>query len=181
MTKKEFVNVGFAVHYRSVTCGELTIDDVGRQVTLAGWVNRRRDHGGLIFLDLRDSTGLVQVVVTPQVSDAAHAAASEVRGEYVIQVKGSVALRRAGTENTDMPTGAIEVTAEDVTILNAAKTPPFYINEDSPVDEQLRLRYRYLDLRRERMHNNIVMRDAVVQYIRTFLRDRGFIEIETPV
>jgi aspartyl-tRNA synthetase len=156
-------------------------EHAGQEVALAGWVNRRRDHGGLIFFDLRDSTGLVQVVVNPQASAAAHAAASEIRGEYVVQVKGTVAPRRPGTENNDMPTGGIEVTASEVRVLNAAKTPPFYINEDSAVDEQLRLRYRYMDLRRERMHNNLVMRDAVVQYIRTFLRGRGFIEIETPI
>lgn len=161
--------------------GELRREDAGATVTLAGWVHRRRDHGGLIFLDLRDSTGLVQVVVNPQNAPEAHRVASDLRGEYVIQVTGQVALRRPGTENDAMPTGAIEVIASAITLLNAAKTPPFYINEDSSVDETLRLRYRYLDLRRERMHNNIVMRHRVVDFIRNFLIERGFIEVETPI
>jgi aspartyl-tRNA synthetase len=166
---------------KSHYCGELRSEHQGQEVTLAGWVHRRRDHGGLIFLDIRDSSGIVQVVVNPQNAPAAHASASEARNEYVLQVKGEVALRRPGTENAAMPTGSIEVTATDIEVLNAAKTPPFYINEESPVDELLRLRYRYLDLRRETMHNNIVMRHKVVAFIRRFLTDRGFIEIETPV
>jgi aspartyl-tRNA synthetase len=161
--------------------GELRKEHAGQQVTLAGWVHRRRDHGGLIFLDLRDSTGLVQVVVNPKNAPEAHAGASEVRGEYVVKVSGEVALRRPGTENASLPTGDIEVSAQEIEVLNAAKTPPFYINEDSPVDELLRLRYRYLDLRRERMHDNIVMRHRVVDFIRRFLSERGFIEIETPI
>jgi aspartyl-tRNA synthetase len=162
-------------------CGELRLEHAGQEVTLAGWVHRRRDHGGLIFLDLRDSTGLVQVVVNPQQAPEAHVAASELRGEYVVQVSGTVTPRRPGTENAAMPTGAIEVTANRIELLNAAKTPPFYINEESAVDEVLRLRYRYLDLRRERLHDNIVMRNRVVQFIRRFLTGRGFMEIETPV
>jgi aspartyl-tRNA synthetase len=166
---------------KSQYCGELRAEHAGQEVTLAGWVHRRRDHGNLIFIDLRDSTGLVQVVVNPQSAPDAHAIASDARNEYVLQITGTVALRRAGTENANMPTGEIEVAATKVVVLNAAKTPPFYINEDSPVDELLRLRHRYLDLRRERMHSNIVMRDAVVQTIRSFLRGRGFVEIETPM
>jgi aspartyl-tRNA synthetase len=166
---------------KSHYCGELRQEHAGQDVSLAGWVHRRRDHGGLIFLDLRDSTGLVQVVVNPQNAPAAHAVASDARTEYVLRVRGEVALRRPGTENAAMPTGAIEVTANEIEVLNAAKTPPFYINEETPVEELLRLRYRYLDLRRETMHNNIVMRARVVQFIRNFLTERGFIEIETPV
>ena len=166
---------------KSDYCGELRKEQAGQEVTLAGWVHRRRDHGGLIFIDLRDSTGLVQVVVNPQSAPEAHASASEARGEYVLQVRGEVAPRRPGTENATLPTGAIEVIAREVTILNPSKTPPFYINEESAVEELLRLRYRYLDLRRERMHENIVMRHRVVQLIRRFLIDRGFLEIETPV
>ncbi|MPZ49904.1 MAG: aspartate--tRNA ligase [Dehalococcoidia bacterium] len=166
---------------KSHYAGELRGEHAGQEVTLAGWVHRRRDHGGLIFLDLRDSTGLVQVVVNPQNAPAAHASASDVRGEYVIQVRGVVSLRRPGTENTALPTGEIEVTANAIEVLNAAKTPPFYINEDTQVEELLRLRYRYLDLRRERMHNNIVMRHRVVDFIRNFLIERGFLEIETPI
>jgi aspartyl-tRNA synthetase len=166
---------------KSHYCGDLRSDHAGQEVTLAGWVHRRRDHGGLIFLDLRDSRGLVQVVVNPQNAPQAHAAASEVRGEFVLQVRGQVALRRDGTENAALPTGSIEVAAAAIEVLNAAKTPPFYINEETPVEELLRLRYRYLDLRRERMHNNIVMRHKVVDYIRNFLIERCFLEIETPI
>ncbi len=162
-------------------CGDLRREQAGEAVTLAGWVHRRRDHGGLIFLDLRDSSGLVQVVVNPQDAAAAHAVASEVRNEYVLQVTGKVAPRRAGTENKTLPTGAIEVVADAIAILNASKTPPFYINEESAVEEPLRLRYRYLDLRREGMHRNLVLRHRVVQFIRGFLAGRGFVEVETPV
>jgi aspartyl-tRNA synthetase len=166
---------------KSHYCGELRSEHAGQAVELAGWVHRRRDHGGLIFLDLRDSSGIVQVVVNPQNAPQAHAAASDVRGEYVVQVRGEVTRRRPGTENEAMATGAIEVVATGIEVLNAAKTPPFYVNEESPVEELLRLRYRYLDLRRETMHNNIVMRHRVVDFIRRFLTGRGFIEIETPV
>jgi aspartyl-tRNA synthetase len=166
---------------KSHYCGELRAEHAGQTVTLAGWVHRRRDHGGLIFLDMRDSSGIVQVVVNPQGAAEAHAVASEARNEYVLQITGEVAIRRAGTENDAMPTGAVEVTAQSIVTLNAARTPPFYINEESPVDELLRLRYRYLDLRRETMHNNIVLRSQVVHYIRRFLEEHGFIDVETPI
>jgi aspartyl-tRNA synthetase len=166
---------------KSHYCGALRQEHSAQTVTLAGWVHRRRDHGGLIFLDLRDSSGIVQVVVNPQGAPDAHAVASEARNEYVLQVKGEVSMRRPGTENDAMPTGAIEVVAQSIVNLNAAKTPPFYINEESPVEELLRLRYRYLDLRRETMHNNIVLRSRVVHHIRQFLTGRGFIDIETPI
>ncbi len=161
-------------------CGDLRASDAGTDVVLAGWVHRRRDHGGLIFIDLRDSRGLVQVVVNPEAVQA-HAAASEARGEYVLRIEGQVQPRRPGTVNDKLPTGEIEVRASGVEILNAAKTPPFYINEDGEVDEQLRLKYRYLDLRRERLHGNIVLRSRITQKMRNFLAERGFIEIETPV
>jgi aspartyl-tRNA synthetase len=166
---------------KSHTCGELRGEHAGQEVTLAGWVHRRRDHGGLVFLDLRDSSGLVQVVVNPQNDPEAHAAASDVRSEYVLQVRGTVARRRPGTENESLATGAIEVQANAVAVLNPARTPPFYINEDTPVEETLRLRYRYLDLRRERMHRNLVLRHQATQFIRRFLSERGFVEVETPV
>jgi aspartyl-tRNA synthetase len=166
---------------KSHYCGELRAEHVGQEVSLAGWVHRRRDHGGLIFLDLRDSTGIVQVVVNPKDAPEAHAVASDVRNEYVLQIHGAVARRRSGTENLAMPTGDIEVSAREVVVLNAAKTPPFYINEESSVEESLRLKYRYLDLRRETMHNNIILRHKVVHFIRNFLTERGFIEIETPI
>jgi aspartyl-tRNA synthetase len=161
-------------------CGELRASDISQNVTLAGWVHRRRDHGGLIFLDLRDSTGLVQVVVNPEAAQA-HAVASEARSEYVLRVEGRVERRRAGSENPKLATGEIEVVATSAEILNAAKTPPFYINEDVEVSDELRLQYRYLDLRRERMHDNIVLRGKITQKMRTFLAERGFIEIETPI
>jgi aspartyl-tRNA synthetase len=166
---------------KSHYCGDLRPEHSGQTVMLAGWVHRRRDHGGLIFLDLRDSRGVVQVVVNPQTAAEAHAVASEARNEYVLQISGEVAMRRPGTENAAMPTGAIEVIAQSIINLNAARTPPFYINEESPVEELLRLRYRYLDLRRETMHNNIVLRSRVVHYIRRFLEEHGFIDVETPI
>ncbi len=162
-------------------CGELRTTHIGQEVTLAGWVNRRRDHGSLVFVDLRDRSGIVQVVANPDIAPEAHAAAQQVRGEYVIQVKGIVQARPEGLVNPDISTGAIEVAAHEVKILNPARTPPFYIYGDSPVDESLRLKYRYLDLRRQRMQRNLILRHRVVKYIRDFLDTRGFIEIETPI
>ncbi|MBN1178802.1 MAG: aspartate--tRNA ligase [Anaerolineae bacterium] len=162
-------------------CGELRPQHAGQSVTLAGWVNRQRDHGGLIFVDLRDRSGRVQVVTDPTHAPDAHDVATKVRQEYVLQVRGVVRARPEGLTNPDMPTGDVEVLAEEVTILNAAKTPPFYIFDDSPVDETLRLKYRYLDLRRQRMQRNIVLRHKVVKTIRDFLNDHGFVEIETPI
>jgi aspartyl-tRNA synthetase len=162
-------------------CGELRASDAGSTVTLAGWVHRRRDHGGLIFIDLRDHSGLVQIVFNPQEEAEAHKVGEELRGEYVLQVTGLVEKRKAGTENPNLPTGDIEVHAKSATVLNTAKTPPFYISDETEVEELLRLKYRYLDLRRERMHNNIVMRHKMVAFIRDFLGKRGFTEIETPI
>jgi aspartyl-tRNA synthetase len=162
-------------------CGELRASDAGATVTLAGWVHRRRDHGGLIFIDLRDHSGLVQIVFNPQEAAEAHHAGEELRSEYVVQVTGLVEKRKEGTENPNLPTGEIEVHAKSAAILNAAKTPPFYISDETEVEELLRLKYRYLDLRRERMHENIVMRHRLVQFIRDFLGKRGFTEIETPI
>ncbi len=169
------------MHYKTHYCGDLRKENCGQEVTLAGWVHRRRDHGGLIFIDLRDSRGLVQVVFNPQVAPEAHAVAGQVRPEYVLQVKGEVALRRPGTVNDAIPTGEIEVIAGAAAILNPAKTPPFYINEDVEVDELLRLRYRYLDLRRENMRDRISTRYRVIKFMRDFLYAKGFIEIETPI
>jgi len=166
---------------RTHYCGELRREHVGQEVTLSGWVNRRRDHGSLIFIDLRDRDGITQTVFNPEVSPAAHSIASELRNEYVIKVKGNVALRPPGTENKNLATGDVELIAEELEILNRAKTPPFYINEDVEVEEPLRLKYRYLDLRRERMQRNMVLRHRVVKFMRDFLDARGFIEIETPV
>ncbi|RLC65204.1 MAG: aspartate--tRNA ligase [Chloroflexi bacterium] len=162
-------------------CGELRARHVGQEVTVAGWVNRWRDHGGLAFIDLRDRSGIVQIVSDPDAAPQAHAVIQQARNEYVLQVRGSVRARPAGLANPDIPTGEIEIVAHEVQVLNPAKTPPFYVYDDSPVDEALRLKYRYLDLRRRRMQRNIILRHRVVKYIRDFLDDRGFIEIETPI
>ncbi len=164
------------------TCGELRAKHMGQEVTLAGWVNRRRDHGGLIFIDLRDREGITQVVANPEVSAEAHNTAFQVRGEYVLRVQGLVRYRPEGLENPDMATGEIEVVANTVEILNPAETPPFYINrDDEVVDEALRLRYRYLDLRKRRMQCNLILRHKVVKFIRDYLDEKGFVEIETPI
>ena len=163
------------------SCGELRTSYEGQEVMLAGWVHRRRDHGGLIFIDLRDHDGVAQVVFNPKEAAEAYAVADSVRGEYVLQVRGAVSRRPKGTENDQLPTGQIEVKALAAQILNSAKTPPFYIAEETEVDELLRLKYRYLDLRRETIHRNLVLRAKVVKFIRDFLTERGFTEIETPI
>jgi len=166
---------------KDTNCGELRASDEGREVALAGWVHRRRDHGGLVFIDLRDNSGLVQVVFNPKESAEATAIAEQARGEFVLRVSGKVTKRRPGTENAELPTGEIEVHAASAEVLNPSKTSPFYITEDTDVEELLRLRYRYLDLRRERIHENIGLRARVVKFIRDFLTERGFTEIETPI
>ncbi len=165
---------------KSHSCGELRAEHAGETVTLAGWVNLRRDHGGLIFMVLRDREGLTQVVVNAETATEAHAVATDVRSEYVVQVRGVVQRRPADQVNEDWSTGEIEVAAQDLHILNTSKTPPFYIYEDSAVDEALRLRYRYLDLRRANMQRNLMLRHRVVNFIRTFMDREGFLEIETP-
>ena len=167
---------------RSDVCGALRPSDVGRRVRLAGWIHRRRDHGSLVFIDLRDRYGIVQVVVDAAVAPEAHAALTDARSEWVIAVEGSVAARRAGTENEKLATGGIEVAGESVTVLSQAKTPPFYINDtDAPIDESLRLKYRYLDLRREPLRDRILLRSAMVQAIREVHHEHGFVEVETPI
>jgi aspartyl-tRNA synthetase len=166
---------------KSHSCGELRKKDVGTKVTLAGWVDRRRDHGGLIFIDLRDRGGITQVVFDPETSAASHKIASKMRSEYVIRVGGEVASRPEGTENPKLSTGEIEVIAHSAEILNPSKTPPFYINEEVEVEEGLRLKYRYLDLRRARMKQNLALRHRVIKFIRDFLDAKGFIDIETPI
>ena len=162
-------------------CGELRPAHAGQTVTLAGWVHRRRDHGGLTFIDLRDRSGLIQVVFNPETNAEAHAQAQDLRGEWVVQIAGPVGPRPEGTENPKLATGEIEVSAASLTVLNQAKTPPFNINDDAAVDESLRLQYRYLDLRKERMQANLGLRRKVVKYIRDYLDERDFWEIETPV
>lgn len=164
-----------------LTCGTLRLDDAGKSVVLEGWVHRRRDLGGLIFIDLRDRYGVTQVVFNPEIAPVAHAAASDVRNEYVLRVEGIVRQRPEGTENPKLPTGQIEIEGHAVSVLNASKTPPFYINEEGEVDESLRLAYRYLDLRRARMQRNVIVRHQVVKFMRDFFSERGFIEVETPL
>ncbi len=166
---------------KSHSCGELRKEHTGREVTLAGWVHRRRDHGGLVFIDLRDREGIAQVVFNPEISKTAHEVADGLRNEYVIKVTGEVALRPSGTENPKLPTGEIEVIASDIQLLNTSKTPPFYINEDVEVDENLFLKYRYLHLRRPRMRDNILLRHRVEKFMRDFLDAKGFVDIETPI
>jgi aspartyl-tRNA synthetase len=166
---------------KSHVCGELRASHAGQTVALAGWVHRRRDHGGLIFIDLRDRAGIVQVVFSPELSAAAHAVAYTLRNEYVISITGEVRCRPEGMRNQNLATGDVEVVGRSAAILNPSKTPPFYINEEADIDETLRLKYRYLDLRRERMKNNLVLRHNVVKFMRDFLSDRGFLEIETPM
>jgi aspartyl-tRNA synthetase len=161
-------------------CGTLGVAQVGQVVDLYGWVHRRRDLGGLIFIDLRDRSGLVQVKFDPA-HQAAHATGGELRLETVVRVRGIVQRRPAGTENRELATGEVEVEADAVQMLNRAQPPPFAVNEDSAVDEQLRLRYRYLDLRRQRMARNLQLRHRIAKAIRDFLDDEGFLEIETPV
>jgi aspartyl-tRNA synthetase len=170
-----------ATSYRTHTCGALRASDAGATARLSGWVHRRRDHGQLIFLDLRDRHGITQVVVDRTEQPEAHAAASRVRSEFVVTVDGTVAARLPGTENPKLPTGAIELRASDVRILSESKTPPFYINDpDAPIDEALRLRYRYLDIRREAMTQRLLLRSRLVQAIREVHHAHGFVEVETP-
>ena len=166
---------------KSHNCGELGKAQASEMVTLAGWVDRRRDHGGLIFIDLRDREGKTQVVFNPELAAQCHQVANKLRSEYVVRVKGEVSLRPPGTENPRLSTGDVEVIASELDILNASKTPPFYINEEVDVEESLRLKYRYLDLRRARMKENLLLRHKIIKYMRDFLDARGFVEVETPI
>ncbi len=167
---------------KSIECGVLGPQYIGHDVTLAGWVHRRRDHGGLIFIDLRDWTGIVQIVFDPSNAADVHSNAQELRGEWVIKVDGSVQQRPEGTVNSNIPTGQVEVVVSAIEILNSSKTPPFTIEDDkSDVEEGLRLKYRYLDIRRPSLRNNLVIRHRTVKFIRDFLSNKGFIEIETPI
>ncbi|MBV8669448.1 MAG: aspartate--tRNA ligase [Candidatus Eremiobacteraeota bacterium] len=166
---------------RRATCGELTSADEGSAALLKGWVNTTRDHGGLIFIDLRDRFGLTQVVVDPRSAPAAAEVAASLRSEDVIAAQGLVRRRPAGTENRKLATGEIEIAAESIDVLNRSKTPPFPIHDDSDVDEGLRLRYRYLDLRRPHLQRSIALRHRAVKAVRDYLDSRGFLEIETPM
>ncbi len=167
--------------YRTHWAGELRADGVGNQVRVAGWVHRRRDHGGLIFIDVRDRTGLLQLVFRPEEAPEAHAAAGNLRGEDVVTVSGELVRRDEGAVNPDLPTGEVELVAAELEQLADAETPPFQIDEDDPVGEELRLRYRYLDLRKERMRDQMILRHDVIREIRNQLSDEGYLEIETPI
>lgn len=168
---------------RTDGCGTLRASDVGRTVTLMGWAQTNRDHGGLIFIDLRDRSGLAQCVFNPQETPEAHALAQTIRSEFVLAVQGVVQPRPEGTTNAKLPTGEIEVHVTRMEILNTSKTPPFMINDENApdVDENLRLKYRYLDLRNTRMLNNLTLRHTMAQEARSYLNEQGFLEIETPL
>ncbi len=168
------------MNYRTHHCNELRAAQIGQTVTLTGWVNSRRDHGGVIFIDLRDREGLTQIVFNPEQTPALAETAHGLRGEFVIQVTGAVAARLAGTENTKLATGQIEVVASQLTVLNKSEVPPFPI-DDPKVNEDLRLEYRYLDLRSPQMQRNLKLRHRVVKATRDYLDEAGFLEIETPI
>lgn len=161
-------------------CGEVTIEQVGKQVTLAGWVQKRRDLGGMIFLDLRDREGIIQVVFNAEKSKEAFIIAETLRSEFVVELTGKVVKRQDGTINKDLPTGEIEIEAESISILNKAKTPPFDIQDTVEVSDDIRLKYRYLDLRRNKMKENMIMRHKVKKVFSDFLDSNGFLDIETP-
>jgi aspartyl-tRNA synthetase len=166
--------------YRDTWAGQVRADRVDDEIRVAGWVHRRRDHGGLIFIDLRDRTGLLQLVFRPEEAPQAHAAAHTLRAEHVLTARGKVVRREEGTVNPQLPTGEVELAVEEIEPLASAETPPFEIDSDKQVDELLRLRYRYLDLRREQMRDGIALRHDVVVAIRDYLNERGFLDIETP-
>lgn len=167
--------------YRTHNCNELNESNVGEKVVLSGWVHRRRDHGGIIFVDLRDRYGLTQIVTDPDKFLDAHAVMDSVRSEFVIRVEGEVCLRLDGQDNAALNTGKIELIVSAVEILNPSKTPPFEIDQEKEVSEELRLKYRYLDLRRERLKSNIILRHKIIKFIRDFLEKESFLEIETPI
>src|SRR5438874_6953559 len=167
--------------YTKVNCGQLRSADSGRKVRLSGWVHRRRDQGALIFIDLRDRDGLTQIVFNRESNPDAHKVAEEARSEYVLQVEGTVQERGADRVNPNLDTGEIEVAADNVKILNRAKPMPFEIAGSTEADEMTRLKYRYLDLRRAKMQRNLTLRHRVIKFIRDYLDERKFIEIETPI
>ena len=167
--------------YKTHTCGELRVEHVGQEVSLAGWVDRLRDLGGVNFIDLRDRFGIVQIVSNPETSPEVHQTLSPVRTEWVIQAVGIVRKRPEGMQNPDLSTGEIEIELTRVEVLNPAKTPPFLINQEEEVEEQTRLKYRYLDLRHPRMRDNIILRHKIVAFIRRYLDEKDFLEIETPI
>ncbi|MGC9196883.1 MAG: aspartate--tRNA ligase [Syntrophobacteraceae bacterium] len=167
--------------HKTVNCDTLRPADVGREVVLMGWVQRRRDHGGLIFVDLRDREGITQVVFDPQIAEKCHERAGALRSEYVLAVRGNVRFRPEGMTNAKLPTGEIEVAAVELRLLNSSKTPPFQVEDEVDASENIRLKYRYIDLRRPKLFKNLVARHKVAQLTRSYLNELGFIEVETPV
>ncbi len=174
-------HIGFKVSGRSHTCGELRRGDIGGRVMLAGWVQNWRDHGGVVFVDLRDRYGLTQVVFNPEISPQSHKLVHSVRGEFILQVEGEVAARPEGTVNENLATGEIEVLVDQIKVLNQAKTPPFMVDDPGEISENLRLQYRYLDLRRPVMQQALIFRHRLSSLVRSFLDERGFLDLETPV
>lgn len=166
---------------RDKYCAEVTEDEIGKELKLCGWVFRRRDHGGLIFVDLRDRSGIIQIVFSPEISIETHEKAHELRNEYVISVKGVLRRRPEGTENPELPTGNLELYVKELDILSHSKPLPFQIDETEEISELLRLKFRYLDLRRPQMQKNFLIRHSTTLAIRNFLNEKGFIEIETPM
>jgi aspartyl-tRNA synthetase len=166
---------------RDKRCAEVATGDIGAKLRLAGWVYRRRDHGGLIFVDLRDRSGVFQIVFSPDVAAEVHARAHSIRSEYVIQVSGTVSERPAGTENPDLPTGGLEMYVDSLTVLSTSETLPFMIEDDTDASEPLRLKHRYLDLRRPAMQRNLILRHRATKSMRDYLDAEGFLEIETPM
>ena len=171
-----FITVKKRTHY----CGSLRAADAGKKVVLMGWVQRRRDHGGVIFADLRDREGLVQIVFNPELSATPHQEAHRIRSEYVLAVQGAVRKRPEGMENPDLPTGDVEVMIDELEILNEAKTPPFVLDSDEEISENVRLKYRYLDLRRPEIQSKIILRSRAAAATRQYFQDQGFVEVETP-
>ncbi|MEA2267821.1 MAG: aspartyl-tRNA synthetase, partial [Solirubrobacteraceae bacterium] len=167
--------------YRDAWCGELSAGRCGTEVRVAGWVHRRRDHGGLIFIDLRDRSGIVQLVIHPQASGDAFSVAESLRPEHVISAEGEIVKRAEQNVNPNLATGEVEVHVRSVQRLATAETPPFAVDDDAPVDENIRLKYRYLDLRRQRMQEALLLRNEVVQTMRDTLNAIDFAEIETPI
>lgn len=165
--------------YKTHNCGDLRASHIGQQVTLAGWVHRQRDHGGVTFIDLRDRSGLVQIVGNPD--NPAAASIQDARNEWVLQVSGLVRRRPEGAENPQLASGEIEIDVQSCKVLNPSKPLPFMVNKDEDTDENVRLRYRYIDLRRERMQRNLLLRHKVIQFMREYLDKEGFIEVETPI
>jgi aspartyl-tRNA synthetase len=165
---------------RTLYCGALRATDAGKTVVLMGWVQRRRDHGGVIFVDLRDREGLVQIVFNPEINPAIHSEAHRIRSEYVLAVEGRVRRRPEGMDNPELPTGQIEVMIDDLEILNESKTPPFVLDATEEISENVRLKYRYLDLRRPEVQKRILLRSRAAKATRDYFNDSGFIEIETP-